>query len=358
MNAEATLQKNLLGDLCPNIPIEKMSFVTPSTKSANNDSTESTTVTSVATANINTIVNDSSAVVAPTITVMNTSISPMNAQISKPADILSFDNFDSLLTTKSKENESATIKRAVPTTMSGAIYNVIDTAFGYAISHIRVFLNTPVEKTLCSRIIAKLNAADAYLDKKFPNMWIQRKIDGLGLYQTETAQVKTDEMIATNEFAEKVEKKFSRLQRFDAWVRENADSKENWYMQLATYLVKLPLRSAMNVLNLLYSVIETILYTAVHPIKSINRIMKMIVSLVNELGKPETWTKIGVGTIAMQLGQIAIFTNPISHMALAIGATLTIAGLSFGALKAAILNEGNELNAAKDNLFNQFKEIP
>ena len=82
-------------------------------------------------------------------------------------------------------------------------------------------------------------------------MWIQKKIDGLGLYRADTTEANPEELIATAALAKKVEKKFSRLQRFDAWVRESAHSKENWYMQLATYLVKLPLRSAMNVLNLL-----------------------------------------------------------------------------------------------------------
>ena len=75
--------------------------------------------------------------------------------------------------------------------------------------------------------------------------------------------------------------------------------------------------------------------------------------MIHEITQPETWTKIGVGTIGMSLGQFAIAACPLSHMALGIGAAMMIAGLSIGALRAAIINENNEVSAVKDNLFNQ-----
>ncbi|NGX38420.1 MAG: hypothetical protein K1000chlam2_01593, partial [Chlamydiae bacterium] len=125
------------------------------------------------------------------------------------------------------------------------------------------------------RIVACLNACDAQVDALIPNnLQIQDTID---------------------RFSNEIKEKFAPLVEFNQWLE--ASGNEDWHQHLAESLVKLPLRSARNVVSYLYSAISTILYTAVHPLKGLNHIAKSIVILLDELTKPENWSKIGCGSI-------------------------------------------------------------
>lgn len=154
-----------------------------------------------------------------------------------------------------------------------------------------------------------------------------------------------------------IQTRFSGLKRFNSWLQSNGHG--SWSQQLAISLAKLPLRAAFNVINTLYKIIKRILYSAVHPLKSLTLLAKDIVHLLEALTHPETWTKIGSGMIGVGLGQALILAEPVSVIAVAIGAALLIAGVSFGALKAAIdAEKGSKMIAASNNTKEQLLFIP
>lgn len=186
------------------------------------------------------------------------------------------------------------------------------------------------------RTVANLNDLDICLDNHIPNWLLQTKIDELGAYIQDT---------------------FSCLTDFNTWLRDNGNS--NWFMQLATALVKLPMRVAHNIINLVYTLVKETLYLGLHPLKGLNSLAKLIVSLAHALTQPETWSKIGAGMIGGGLAHSVMFANPLPLITVAIGAGLMIAGISFGALKAAIYaEEGHSFKAATENFGSQLLQIP
>jgi len=187
--------------------------------------------------------------------------------------------------------------------------------------------------TLSDRIVAHLNKWDTELDAKMPNFVIQEKIDKI---------------------AGELEQKFSAFTDFNTWL--NSNDQGNWYHQLATFLVKLPVRAVRNIINLLYSIIKGILYSVTHPLKSANHAVHLLALLALELSKPETYTKIGAGMMGTSLGHCLIAGNPLSILGLGIGAAMIVGGLSFGALKAAIESQG--FVGAKLNLSTQLEQLP
>lgn len=186
------------------------------------------------------------------------------------------------------------------------------------------------------KAIYQLNKIDAKLDEKLPNFAIQNKIDHL---------------------AHLIEQKFAPLKQFNDWLDSNGEGK--WYKKLAIFLAKLPARAVRNILRLIYEIIKNIIYTIVHPLKSLNNIAKLLIHLVHELTKPETWSKIGVGMIGASLGQALITGNPVSVIGLGIGIALLGAGLTGGAIRDAIKAEkGQRVKAAKHNFVSQVKQLP
>lgn len=193
-----------------------------------------------------------------------------------------------------------------------------------------------INKSLCEHAITYLNDKELQLDEKIHNHVFQNKIDQIGRY---------------------IEAKFSFLKEFNAWLDSNGKGK--WYTQLALCLAKLPGRAVRNIIRLLYSIIKGLIYFTVHPLKASLKLAKLLVRLSEELTKPETWSKIGVGSLGASCGQMAIAGSFLSPIGIGIGAALTIGGLSFGALKAACEAEkGTKLNACKKNLLFQLKQLP
>nr|NGX53505.1 hypothetical protein [Chlamydiota bacterium] len=110
-------------------------------------------------------------------------------------------------------------------------------------------------------IFRELYRADAYLDRTIPNSQLQEKIDQLG---------------------REIEAKFVRLthlEEFNTWLKLDGKN-EDWYHQLAIFLAKLPIRSARNIIQLLYTTIKEILYCAVHPMKGMTELARLLTSLV------------------------------------------------------------------------------
>ena len=193
-----------------------------------------------------------------------------------------------------------------------------------------------IKLSLSDRTIAHLDKWDTELDAKIPNFMVQERLDQL---------------------AKELERKFTPLAEFNTSLNSNGEG--NWMNQLAVFLVKLPARAARNIINLIYSIIKGILYTAVHPLKSVNHLGHLLALLALELSKPETYTKIGVGMIGTSLGHCLMAGNPLSVIGLGIGAAMIVGGLSFGALKAAIEADEQQGSAAvKLNLSTQLEQLP
>ena len=187
------------------------------------------------------------------------------------------------------------------------------------------------------RIVACLNSWDVQIDTLFPeNIQIQNTAD---------------------QFAAKIKERFAPFIELNQWLEESGNG--DWNKRLAESLVKLPLRSARNVVSYLYSVISNILYTAAHPLKGLTHIATRIVVLLDELTKPENWAKIGCGSIGALAGQSLVLGNPLSLVGLAIGGAVIVAGLSIDALDAAIRCEkGKEMETIKARLWAQAEQAP
>ncbi|NGX38557.1 MAG: hypothetical protein K1000chlam2_01731, partial [Chlamydiae bacterium] len=187
------------------------------------------------------------------------------------------------------------------------------------------------------RIVACLNAWDAEVDALLPNnLRIQDSMDRL---------------------ANEIKEIFAPLAKFNHWLKESGNG--DWYQRLAGSLILLPLRSASNVVSYLYSAISTILYTAVHPLNGLNHIAKSIVIVLDELTKPENWSKMGCGSIGALAGQTLILGNPLSLIGLGIGGAVIAAGISVDALDAAIRCErGKELEVIRDRLVLHVGQAP
>lgn len=181
-----------------------------------------------------------------------------------------------------------------------------------------------------------LNKWDDDLETQLPNFAIQNKIDKIG------------NLIA---------KHFAALDPFNKWLDDNGHG--SWPEQLAIFLAKLPMRAARNVVQLLYEIIKNILHSAVHPLKSLNHLAKLMVALATALTEPETWSRAGIGIIGTHLGQSVITGNPLSVISVGIGAALALSGLSLGTLKTAIIaQKGNRGQAVKQYISQMAKELP
>ena len=179
-----------------------------------------------------------------------------------------------------------------------------------------------------------LGELDKKIDESFPQNILQTKIDSL---------------------ASQIKQKFSPCEGFELW-----DHATEWYTQLATYLVKLPPKAAWNVVTALYNIISQALYMAVHPVKGLNCLAKDIIFLLNELAKPETWAKMGAGSIGMLTAQGMILGGPISLIGLGIGGALMAGGIFADTvpLLLAVGPEGKGLNLLFDKIKVYAKELP
>ena len=204
-----------------------------------------------------------------------------------------------------------------------------------ALEALREFDRQSPLQNLRDRSIARLEAVDVYLEGILPNLLIQKKLDELGAY---------------------LEKKFSVFTPFHKWLLDNGQGE--WYRQLALFLVKLPIKSACNIVQLLYGIVRAACCTVVHPMKSVNNLAKLLVRLLYELTKPETWAVIGAGCIGNCAGIALVTGSPISLIGSLVGAALVIGGVSLTAFKAALRAEQNKKGQAiKDALLPLTKRL-
>jgi hypothetical protein len=189
---------------------------------------------------------------------------------------------------------------------------------------------------LFSKTIDRIEEANQRLDVAMPNSTIQNKADALG---------------------RTIKDQFAPFVTFNKWLDDNGHGK--WYAQLGTFLAKLPARAVRNIVVLLYKILESAAYAGVHPLKALHKLAKLVVQLTAELSKPETWSRIGIGMIGASLGCAAIPGNPLSVLGIGLGGALVVAGISAGALKAALCaDRGFRRCAAKENVLGQLKQMP
>lgn len=182
------------------------------------------------------------------------------------------------------------------------------------------------------KAVYPVDIAEQLLEEKLPNFWIQNRLDDLG---------------------ENIKSLFSPLKEFNTLLESAGQGA--WYIQLAL----LPVKAARNIACLLYAIVKTALYAAVHPLKAATKFARLLIHLLVALTKPETWSKIGIGIAGGSCGQCAVTGNLLGLIGIAVGTAMTLGGLTAGAIKAALEAEsGLRLKAARQNLILQAKELP
>lgn len=175
----------------------------------------------------------------------------------------------------------------------------------------------PSLKGLHEHIFTKLHAWETSLDDFLPNFPFQNAFDELCLF-------------INNSFS---------VPYFNQWLDDNGHG--DWHHKLATCLAKIPLRTARNIVRSLSHIVKLAVavpaYAIVHPLKFPVKVLQYIASFINALTQPETWTRIGAGMVGSSLGHAALTSNPLSMIAIGIGAALSISGISLGTLKTALL---------------------
>jgi hypothetical protein len=186
------------------------------------------------------------------------------------------------------------------------------------------------------RMITKLDASESKLDKLIPNFALQNGVDY---------------------FLSAIEQKLSGpWSQLNTWLQDSGNS--HWSFQFATFLAKLPFKAACNILRMLGDLIHGALYTAVHPLKAAIHFAKAIISLINELSKPENWPRIAAGALGASLGHTAVTGNPLAVIACAISGVMILSGVSYDLLKSALkAEEGQRWNTAKNHLISQAAAI-
>lgn len=173
--------------------------------------------------------------------------------------------------------------------------------------------------------------------------WHERIVKRLGIWETQLdkfippfkLQNSYDEMMS------EITKASFDWKEFNNWLENKGNG--NWYSQLATFLVKLPLKTARNILQLIGNIIAigfcVPLEAIMHPMKAPLQIAKLLTLLVHNLIQPETWTKAGAGILGSSLANAAVASNPFHILAIAIGGALVIGGISIGTLKVTLLSQ-------------------
>ncbi|MBA3816124.1 MAG: hypothetical protein H0X29_06325 [Parachlamydiaceae bacterium] len=193
------------------------------------------------------------------------------------------------------------------------------------------------------RVVKKLDDWDTVLDKWIPPLEIQNSYD-----------------LMIKKISQELSSPNTNWDKFNTWLDDSGQS--HWFSQLATFLAKLPLKSARNILRLMGNIIKMAVLTSteivIHPMKAIVKIVKLLVELVNALIKPETWTRLGVGLVGSSLATLTATSNPLAVVSTGIGASLGIIGISAGTLKTILVAQKDKrFSNLQDYLIEQAKTV-
>lgn len=192
------------------------------------------------------------------------------------------------------------------------------------------------------RAVSYINKWEKQLDEKMPNNLLQVKLH--------TLEKHINKLLKTP---------IGHVKAFNAWIDDNGHGA--WYKKLCIFAGKLPIRAVRNIVRVVYNIIKALIYSFVHPLKALSNTAKYIVNFIDQLTKPETYTKMGAGILGASLGQMAVTAGfgPYAYIGLALGGGLMLIGLTAGAIKAAIKGEkSHKMQAIKEELWNHIKSIP
>ncbi|MBS0625954.1 MAG: hypothetical protein JSS32_07885 [Verrucomicrobia bacterium] len=172
---------------------------------------------------------------------------------------------------------------------------------------------------LKERAITQLTLGETELDRLMPNFWIQDKIDY---------------------FLQEIDRTFN-TPNFDRFREQlSTVGQGKWYMELAMFLAKLPLKAGLNILNmlknLLHMAVKGAVYLVAHPLKAPMELAKKILAIAYELAQPQTWVRVGSNLIGSGLGYSLVTPNPFSPIVLAIGTAMVLMGVTMKAVRAAL----------------------
>lgn len=119
---------------------------------------------------------------------------------------------------------------------------------------------------------------------------------------------------------------------FREWLYSNGHGQ--WYQRLGVALAKTPHRLGYNIMCHVYSILKALIYTAVHPIRSVHDAAAYFVNFLHSLTLPETWTKIGAGMVGVSLGY-SLVGFPVSALGVGLGITLMATGIAYEAIRTA-----------------------
>lgn len=139
-----------------------------------------------------------------------------------------------------------------------------------------------------------------------------------------------------------------KMKDFNAWLKDYAKDKP-WYKELVDFLVKLPLRVARNIVKTFCQLIQTLLYTAIHPLEAMVSVLRFLTDFIHSLRLEETWINMGASLMGAMVGAALIPGNPFSILGFAIGAAFVLGGISCKVIR-------NYKNLGK--LRQSFKQIP
>ena len=141
---------------------------------------------------------------------------------------------------------------------------------------------------------------------------------------------------ALDDFGRKIDNLLSQAKPFNDWIHSNGMGA--WYQQLCVCLMKLPIRIVADVIQFVYGAIKSTAYAFVHPLKASFEMGKTLLEILYSLTLPETYIKIGAGTIGSSLGHVAITGGfgVHSYVGLGIGGGLLITGILWGAIEAGV----------------------
>lgn len=193
--------------------------------------------------------------------------------------------------------------------------------------------------TWTTKVIQILNESNQKLEAAVPSNRVQTLIDNfytkrlLPLMQGEKARA------------------------FQTWLESNGEGE--WYKKLATCLLKLPLRSVRDILEMVYHVLKASIYGLVHPLKSLNETGLFFMRLIEALKRSETYTALGAGMLGSSLGIYAV-TGLYAPTAVgfAVGALFLGAGICFGAIRIANRTGGFQVTVKRDRIMEHLKLVP
>lgn len=121
-----------------------------------------------------------------------------------------------------------------------------------------------------------------------------------------------------------------KTEEFRSWVNEREGTQLKDHLEV--FLVKIPLKSALNLLDMMKAVVLMAGEIASDPAKGSEKLFNLLQEFLMELITPETWPSLSMGLIGAHFAEVAILGAPLSIYALIVVAAIGIAGIGLDLL--------------------------